>query len=180
DGYQAASVDLRSSRPLPAGRVREALWIDDSGDRCSPRRYPSADEQSAQRQGRAVARNGNPVREGLRRARRDASAHAGELRYRAGRKVRRQDQGRTYSGSGVMFTGGGRIVPARRALRIERGPARAAAAWQGIACTGAPCSLRDRNPIGNQHSGFPRMAKIKVVNPVVEIDGDEMTRIIWQ
>src|SRR5688572_27413584 len=24
------------------------------------------------------------------------------------------------------------------------------------------------------------MAKIKVVNPVVEIDGDEMTRIIWQ
>jgi len=24
------------------------------------------------------------------------------------------------------------------------------------------------------------MSKIKVVNPVVEIDGDEMTRIIWQ
>ena len=24
------------------------------------------------------------------------------------------------------------------------------------------------------------MAKIKVVNPVVEIDGDEMTRIIWE
>ncbi len=24
------------------------------------------------------------------------------------------------------------------------------------------------------------MAKIKVQNPVVEIDGDEMTRIIWQ
>src|SRR6202142_3015547 len=24
------------------------------------------------------------------------------------------------------------------------------------------------------------MAKIKVVNPVVELDGDEMTRIIWQ
>ena len=24
------------------------------------------------------------------------------------------------------------------------------------------------------------MAKIKVTNPVVEIDGDEMTRIIWQ
>ncbi|MFN9796681.1 MAG: isocitrate/isopropylmalate family dehydrogenase, partial [Gemmatimonas sp.] len=24
------------------------------------------------------------------------------------------------------------------------------------------------------------MAKIKVVNPVVEMDGDEMTRIIWQ
>src|SRR3974390_1560955 len=25
-----------------------------------------------------------------------------------------------------------------------------------------------------------RMAKIKVKNPVVELDGDEMTRIIWQ
>src|SRR5690349_11616716 len=25
-----------------------------------------------------------------------------------------------------------------------------------------------------------RMGKIKVVNPVVELDGDEMTRIIWQ
>src|ERR1700709_2574203 len=24
------------------------------------------------------------------------------------------------------------------------------------------------------------MAKIKVVNPIVEMDGDEMTRIIWQ
>jgi isocitrate dehydrogenase len=24
-----------------------------------------------------------------------------------------------------------------------------------------------------------RMAKIKVKNPVVELDGDEMTRIIW-
>src|SRR5215469_11378091 len=27
---------------------------------------------------------------------------------------------------------------------------------------------------------FPTMAKIKVTNPVVELDGDEMTRIIWQ
>ena len=24
------------------------------------------------------------------------------------------------------------------------------------------------------------MSKIKVVNPIVELDGDEMTRIIWQ
>jgi isocitrate dehydrogenase len=24
------------------------------------------------------------------------------------------------------------------------------------------------------------MAKIKVANPVVDLDGDEMTRIIWQ
>src|SRR5690348_15713046 len=27
---------------------------------------------------------------------------------------------------------------------------------------------------------LPIMAKIKVSNPVVELDGDEMTRIIWQ
>jgi isocitrate dehydrogenase len=27
---------------------------------------------------------------------------------------------------------------------------------------------------------YPAMAKIKVANPVVEMDGDEMTRIIWQ
>src|SRR5450631_4613795 len=34
----------------------------------------------------------------------------------------------------------------------------------------------------NQRSnrGATRMSKIKVQNPVVEIDGDEMTRIIWQ
>lgn len=28
--------------------------------------------------------------------------------------------------------------------------------------------------------GFPDHGKIKVSNPVVELDGDEMTRIIWQ
>lgn len=31
-----------------------------------------------------------------------------------------------------------------------------------------------------QNSGKDHMAKIKVANPVVELDGDEMTRIIWQ
>lgn len=28
--------------------------------------------------------------------------------------------------------------------------------------------------------GFATFKKLKVVNPVVELDGDEMTRIIWQ
>ncbi len=32
---------------------------------------------------------------------------------------------------------------------------------------------------GPQESGRRKMAKIKVANPVVELDGDEMTRIIW-
>src|SRR4051794_171717 len=31
-----------------------------------------------------------------------------------------------------------------------------------------------------QPEEFTRMAKIKVQTPVVEMDGDEMTRIIWQ
>jgi isocitrate dehydrogenase len=31
-----------------------------------------------------------------------------------------------------------------------------------------------------QTPGKPPMPKIKVTNPVVELDGDEMTRIIWQ
>jgi isocitrate dehydrogenase len=30
------------------------------------------------------------------------------------------------------------------------------------------------------YGGATSMAKIKVKNPVVEMDGDEMTRIIWQ
>src|SRR5215467_2439218 len=32
---------------------------------------------------------------------------------------------------------------------------------------------------GSERSARP-MAKIKVANPVVELDGDEMTRIIWK
>src|SRR6478736_4272168 len=52
--------------------------------------------------------------------------------------------------------------------------------------------VRRTGPTGRtvavRHPGAPvpdswsdlRMGKIKVVNPVVELDGDEMTRIIWQ
>jgi isocitrate dehydrogenase len=32
----------------------------------------------------------------------------------------------------------------------------------------------------SDHAGEPPMSKIKVANPIVELDGDEMTRIIWQ
>jgi isocitrate dehydrogenase len=28
--------------------------------------------------------------------------------------------------------------------------------------------------------GFTTFSKVKVTNPVVELDGDEMTRIIWK
>ena len=37
----------------------------------------------------------------------------------------------------------------------------------------------DTSAISHHPKGTP-MAKIKVDNPVVELDGDERTRIIWQ
>src|SRR5262249_2000559 len=40
-------------------------------------------------------------------------------------------------------------------------------------------SLTTETDAGSQKVA-PSMAKIKVVNPVVEMDGDEMTRIIWK
>src|SRR5437588_11042854 len=41
------------------------------------------------------------------------------------------------------------------------------------------CFQSRLNPRCSQEAS-PIMAKIKVSNPVVELDGDEMTRIIWQ
>src|SRR5690242_6680405 len=57
--------------------------------------------------------------------------------------------------------------------RCIRG-ARPKAQRRGCACYA--CNLRRRQI---EKSGM-EMAKIKVKNPVVELDGDEMTRIIWQ
>jgi isocitrate dehydrogenase len=53
---------------------------------------------------------------------------------------------------------------------------------------GTPFAIGLPSPSGGQLSSIPppdsertrTMAKIKVANPVVELDGDEMTRIIWQ
>jgi isocitrate dehydrogenase len=50
------------------------------------------------------------------------------------------------------------------------------AAAQRRGCARLARILERRQP---QHTG-KRMAKIKVKNPVVELDGDEMTRIIWE
>jgi isocitrate dehydrogenase len=56
-------------------------------------------------------------------------------------------------------------------------------------CAGGPWSRSlpckaPRRCLGKPQNSIPKelsgMAKIKVKNPVVEIDGDEMTRIIWQ
>jgi isocitrate dehydrogenase len=38
----------------------------------------------------------------------------------------------------------------------------------------------DKSRTGDGERSTAGMAKIKVANPVVELDGDEMTRIIWQ
>src|ERR671933_21918 len=51
-----------------------------------------------------------------------------------------------------------------------------------VACAAcAPCLLSRRRCAGTS-SDTPRerMNKIKIKNPIVELDGDEMTRIIWQ
>jgi isocitrate dehydrogenase len=44
---------------------------------------------------------------------------------------------------------------------------------------GAPPGRADRHPERTNHSGHIVMMKIKVANPIVELDGDEMTRILW-
>jgi isocitrate dehydrogenase len=41
-------------------------------------------------------------------------------------------------------------------------------------------AARFRNSPSTLQKAYSQMAKIKVANPVVELDGDEMTRIIWQ
>src|SRR5690606_2800544 len=70
-----------------------------------------------------------------------------------------------------------RATAASNPLAHASEPVRARSA----SCAGAPRSVRGRgNSIRTLQQDSPRMAKIKVVNPVVEIDGDEMTRIIWQ
>ena len=57
----------------------------------------------------------------------------------------------------------------RRCYRDAAGPGRTTPPF--------PPNLAD---IPRCKEGFAPMAKIKVANPVVEMDGDEMTRIIWQ
>src|SRR5580692_2963137 len=48
-----------------------------------------------------------------------------------------------------------------------------------LRCYSANVSTPPRNALFPKKAR-PVMAKIKVTNPVVELDGDEMTRIIWQ
>src|SRR5262245_50564342 len=48
------------------------------------------------------------------------------------------------------------------------------------AITAPGISARTAGDIRRCKKVVPSMAKIKVAHPVVELDGDEMTRIIWQ
>src|SRR5262249_25086694 len=63
-----------------------------------------------------------------------------------------------------------------RAADAIAAPARTGRRRQRTPRPPVPLSLPNRHPA---HSEACRMAKIKVTNPVVELDGDEMTRIIW-
>src|SRR5665213_1497832 len=70
--------------------------------------------------------------------------------------------------------------PGRRALPAKRW---AKSAWrlgfrQGVGS--AIARIHHPFPPRNFQKAPISMAKIKVTNPVVELDGDEMTRIIWQ
>src|SRR5262249_59425034 len=51
-------------------------------------------------------------------------------------------------------------------------------------CTGGPGgagpAAREKGVRPEKGRERPAMPKIKVANPVVELDGDEMTRIIWK
>ena len=50
----------------------------------------------------------------------------------------------------------------------------------GVFTSARPIFRRSDDRAGPALNGDSKMAKIKVTNPVVELDGDEMTRIIWQ
>src|SRR5206468_4926288 len=84
----------------------------------------------------------------------------------------RMDRGET------PFDGGHRegavVLIEFRHRRLLRGGRRQA---QRRGCSAAPRILRRREI---REIAGKRMAKIKVKNPLIEIDGDEMTRIIWQ
>ena len=62
--------------------------------------------------------------------------------------------------------------PATRAASPAAEPRDAPVALQAA----GPGNRRGLTIVGREIGGMP---KIKVANPVVEIDGDEMTRIIW-
>jgi hypothetical protein len=66
-------------------------------------------------------------------------------------------------------------------VRLKPCPARVALSSPNVLrppCAGVSLSLR--RLLSTSPGASAHMAKIKVKNPVVEIDGDEMTRIIWQ
>src|SRR5438874_5198944 len=62
--------------------------------------------------------------------------------------------------------------PGARRVRADRSRRR----WIASAAARRHASLRSAR---RDHDPASAMAKIKVQNPIVELDGDEMTRIIW-
>jgi hypothetical protein len=80
-------------------------------------------------------------------------------------------------------------LPRRRCAQFSAGPAGASASgasdppFAGLSRQSAASIFtpwRRRRPGGaGRMRGWKTMAKIKVARPVVELDSDEMTRIIW-
>jgi isocitrate dehydrogenase len=92
----------------------------------------------------------------------------------------------SYSAAAAVRTASSTALTARLALR----PSRAFATYRPTTTSTATSALRLSSASASVIPTAPRTTirmastgsfnKIKVVNPVVELDGDEMTRIIWQ
>src|SRR5262245_20896152 len=87
----------------------------------------------------------------------------------------------------ILAAFAGPRLPRRRRIGAYSKRAASECAFACI-CFALAGSARPRHKAGLLPAGFPvirvpqgsPMAKIQVRNPVVEMDGDEMTRIIWQ
>jgi isocitrate dehydrogenase len=114
--------------------------------------------------------------------RRIASAPAPSRRYRPSPRVARARLPRAWASgrkSGFAIPAATRLLKLRADGAALRAELRRAArfAWSR---PGAMTRAASARRIIRQGKGKRSMAKIKVDKPVVEIDGDEMTRIIWR
>src|SRR5262249_42873878 len=131
---------------------------------------------------RARDRPARPGQHQLQRARGADRQRAGRMREgarRQARRLRRHRSGPVYTD----LTGLTRDCPPIRQARAcpfeYHDRYLAARPTACISARGAGLSVAPRRS-DSAKKAFISMAKIKVANPVVELDGDEMTRIIWQ
>src|SRR5690606_30760856 len=77
---------------------------------------------------------------------------------------------------GMLCSSAAACAAAARARQVGQSAHRSLSHWGHVCYRPAVAVRRPTPPIRKNRT----MAKIKVANPVVEMDGDEMTRIIWQ